>query len=188
MSTIVQNRVWFAVIIFCLSLAALAFPGEVQAEDLLPVPENNNCLNCHENLYLLHDTGNWFCLRESPMACSVCHAGDPTALTMHQAHQSRTAHPVVNEDITRCQACHQEAAVERVHTFHALAGIHSVISSPDVFIPAETIGQPINLIVDQGQPAVFHPWRLVFLFIFFTILPILAVIHNLIHPTTGVHA
>ena len=31
--------------------------------------DNGTCINCHEDLYFLHDTGNWFCIRESPMPC-----------------------------------------------------------------------------------------------------------------------
>ena len=59
-----------------------------------------------DNLYYLHDTGKYFCLNELPMACVDCHGGDPQATIMEEGHTLRTAHPVINEDISKCQQCH----------------------------------------------------------------------------------
>jgi hypothetical protein len=109
----------------CLALAAIPFPALAQSET--ETPAENNCLTCHENLYLLHDTGNWFCLREAPMSCVDCHGGDPTALTEELAHTNRAAHPVVNEDVSQCQKCHPEECYDRVALFDRAAGISEVL-------------------------------------------------------------
>jgi hypothetical protein len=90
--------------------------------------DNGNCVTCHEDLYFNHDTGNWFCLRESPMRCVDCHGGDPTATTQETAHYDRSAHPVVNEDISRCQECHvdPDECCDCVSKFDQIAGIKQV--------------------------------------------------------------
>jgi hypothetical protein len=108
-------------------LLALAIPTTAFADDPVPTPDNGNCITCHENLYFLHDTGNWYCLRESPMTCVGCHGGDPTATTKELAHYNRAAHPVVNEDISKCQQCHPEECLERLEIFNSVAGISNVL-------------------------------------------------------------
>ena len=104
----------------------LATPAYAQSLD--QDVDNGNCIKCHEDLYFLHDTGNWFCIRESPMPCVACHGGDPTATTQEGAHYDRSAHPVVNGDISRCQECHTnpDECCECVAKFEEVAGIKQV--------------------------------------------------------------
>lgn len=109
-----------------LLFVVLSTPSIVYADDPIPTPNNGNCITCHENLYFLHDTGNWFCLRESPMTCVNCHDGDPLATTKELAHANRAAHPVINEDISKCQECHPEECTERMQIFDQTAGISEV--------------------------------------------------------------
>lgn len=116
--------------------------------------DNGTCINCHEDLYFLHDTGNWFCIRESPMPCVACHGGDPNAVTKEAAHYDRSAHPVLNEDISKCQECHPEECNERVGIFDEVAGIKKVklvspvsfSSAPDstINLPAAEEREPVN--------------------------------------------
>lgn len=108
-------------------LMALSMPSAVRADDPIPTPNNGNCIVCHENLYFLHDTGNWFCLKESPMACVDCHGGDPNTLDKTLAHASRAAHPVINDDVSKCQQCHPEACNDRIAFFDRSAGISKVL-------------------------------------------------------------
>lgn len=108
-------------------LTALSMPTAVRADDPVPAPDNGNCIVCHENLYFLHDTGNWFCLKESPMACVDCHGGDPNTLDKNLAHTNRAAHPVINEDVSKCRQCHPEECSDRVTIFNQSAGISNVL-------------------------------------------------------------
>jgi len=110
-----------------LLLASLSKPTTVFANQAAPTPDRGNCINCHEDLYFLHDTGNWYCLRESPMSCVECHGGNSLATTQEQAHLDRAAHPVINEDISKCQECHPEACAERLVIFDQKAGISPVL-------------------------------------------------------------
>ncbi len=112
--------------VFILFMAA-STPATVRADDPVPPPNNGNCITCHEDLYFLHDTGNWFCLKESPMACVSCHGGDPTTTTKEIAHTDRAPHPVINEDVSKCQECHPDECYERVELFDQTAGISEVL-------------------------------------------------------------
>jgi hypothetical protein len=106
------------------------------------------CISCHEDLYLLHDTGKWFCLNEeTPMTCTGCHGGDPSAITKEAAHANRAAHPIINENTNKCSECHPEQSSERVEIFAREAGISLVmVSSPykPTLLAAETQSFPIT--------------------------------------------
>ncbi len=106
--------------------AALSMVGRVNADEPGPISANVQCVVCHENLYFLHDTGNWFCLRESPMTCVDCHGGNPNTLDKNLAHAQRIAHPIINEDVSKCRQCHPQECDERVAYFDRTAGIGNV--------------------------------------------------------------
>lgn len=110
-----------------LVLSALAVPINADADTPEPPPDNGNCISCHEDLYYLHDTGKYFCLNESPMACVDCHGGNPQATTQEEAHTLRAAHPVINEDISKCQECHPEQCMERIKIFDQNAGFSDTV-------------------------------------------------------------
>lgn len=134
----------------------LSAPQTVYADDSPPPPaENGNCTSCHENLYFLHDTGNWFCLRESPMACVDCHGGDPSGTTEERAHSNRAVHPVINEDISKCQECHPDECTERVAIFDRSAGISQVRVSASYRPVQESGGLPKNTPLEERQGAAF---------------------------------
>lgn len=113
----------------------------------------DNCLSCHENLYFLHDTGNWFCLRESPMSCVDCHGGDPAALTEQEAHSERAAHPVLNGDVATCEECHPKECYERVDIFDERAGISQVLVAAPYTPAYSSKGQSgTNIDTAEQQP------------------------------------
>jgi hypothetical protein len=120
------SYIWMIPILGILFLA-LSRPIVVHAVEPAPTPDQGNCISCHEALYFLHDTGNWYCLKESPMSCVDCHGGDPSATAKEQAHLDRAAHPVLNEDRSKCQECHPEECAERVKLFDQTAGISQVL-------------------------------------------------------------
>ena len=60
------------------------------------------------------------------MTCTECHGGDLSALTEEEAHTGRAAHPVISEDISKCQECHPMECNERVEMFDQVAGISEI--------------------------------------------------------------
>jgi hypothetical protein len=168
-----NGRVTFTIGLFAalcgLTLLAVSLfittPAYAQTPD--PEVDNGNCITCHEDLYFNHDTGNWFCIREAPMRCVDCHGGDPTATTQEEAHYDRSAHPVVNEDISRCRECHTDPdeCCECVSKFDQVAGINEVrlvspapiSNAPDLTngLPAIEKQEPINwLLILEVLPLV----------------------------------
>jgi hypothetical protein len=132
-------------------------PVRAQAQIPTPLADYGGCIKCHENLYFLHDTGNWFCIRESPMGCVDCHGGDPSTLRQVVAHASRKAHPIINEDVSKCQECHPAECDERVRKFDQVAGISNVL----VAFPY----QPISIVNSEqshgkqtSEPTEHHGW------------------------------
>jgi hypothetical protein len=82
------------------------------------------------------------------MRCVDCHGGDPSSPIEEVAHASREAHPVVNEDLSRCEKCHTADCDERVAKFDRVAGISNVLVS----IPYQP--EPI---VNSEQPQPTQP-------------------------------
>lgn len=142
----------FAGLILLLLSLSMATPAHAQSptRDV----DNGNCITCHEDLYFNHDTGNWFCLRESPMRCVDCHGGDPTATTQETAHYDRSAHPIVNEDISRCQECHTDAdeCCECVKKFDQVAGLKEVKLASTVAVPRASDQIPSLPTAEEREP------------------------------------
>jgi len=142
-----------AILGFALLLSLLiATPASAQSPT--PGVDNGNCIKCHENLYFLHDTGNWFCIRESPMPCVDCHGGNPAGSTKESAHYDRSAHPILNEDISVCRECHVEGCMDCVAEYDRVAGLKEVkLASPVAVthapdrarsLPAQQKREPVN--------------------------------------------
>ena len=146
-----------ALIVVVLFTAAFTQSAQAQTQDPPALVTNDNCMNCHENLYLLHDTGNWYCLRESPMTCTQCHGGNPGAITQEEAHTGRAAHPVLNEDISKCQECHPEKCYERVELFGQVAGIDEVLVAAP-YTPAPLLVEPAAIPFQDGQQQQTTTW------------------------------
>jgi hypothetical protein len=124
-----------AILVSCLVIPmatspALAYSLGQEDEPALPASPAGTCISCHENLYLMHDTGKYFCLYESPMNCVDCHGGDPTATTTELAHYDREDHPVIEHEITICQDCHPMDCEEHITRFDQVAGIGNIVEAP----------------------------------------------------------
>jgi len=117
--------VWFLASLLSLILS-LSVANPARAEGDTPEPPSN-CIACHENLYYLHDTGKHFCVSEAKDRCTDCHDGDATATNKDAAHTERSAHPVTNDDTSKCQECHPADCAEYVQKFQAMAGISPVL-------------------------------------------------------------
>jgi len=132
-------------------------PSGVHAQAATPIADQGTCIKCHENLYFLHDTGNWFCIRESPMRCVDCHGGDPSSLKQEEAHVNRKVHPIINEDVSKCQECHPAECNERVMRFDQVAGISDVLAAV-LYQPEPTITSERSLDAPPGEPAEYPGW------------------------------
>jgi hypothetical protein len=138
----------------------LTMPGalpSVYAQEALPTADHGTCIKCHENLYFLHDTGKWFCIRESPMRCVDCHGGDPSSLKQEVAHASREAHSIVNEDVSTCQECHPAECAERVRKFDQVAGISNVLVAVP-YQPRPVAKSELSQQAQPGEPAQYPVW------------------------------
>lgn len=146
---------------FALLLLLFVMATPVQARSFTQDVDNGTCTSCHEDLYFLHDTGNWFCIRESPMPCVACHGGDPTATTQESAHYDRSAHPIVNGDISRCQECHadEDECCECVSKFDQVAGLKEVKLSAPVAAPHASNQAPGLPVAEKHEPV---NWLLLF--------------------------
>lgn len=114
-----------ALLILAFGLGWQAAPA--QAQVVSPGTDEPACLSCHENLYYLHDTGKHYCLTAARTRCVDCHGGDPVAFQKDAAHTGRSAHPILADDISRCQTCHPQDAAAHVETFARVAGFSPVV-------------------------------------------------------------
>jgi hypothetical protein len=138
-------------------LIALTMPATVYADDPTPPPDNGNCIKCHEDLYFLHDTGKWFCLKESPMTCVGCHDGDPNATTKELAHIKRAPHPIISDDVSKCMECHPDKCIERVALFDQKAGISNIlVAVPHAPAYSSEIVEAIPVTAQKAEKPV--PW------------------------------
>jgi hypothetical protein len=154
-----KKKLFYACLLLTLIIAGLLFlpsvePSRVHAQDLTPVVDHGTCIKCHEDLYFLYDTGNWFCIRESPMRCVDCHGGNPSSLKQGEAHTTREIHPVINEDVSKCQECHPEQCSERVARFDQVAGISNVlVAVPYQPATQEVVREPEPVQEDPASPS-----------------------------------
>ena len=150
-----SSLVWGITIVGMLFLV-FSKPAVAHAVEPAPTPAQGNCINCHIDLYFLHDTGNWYCLKESPMSCVDCHGGNPSATAQEQAHLDRAAHPILNDDISKCQECHPEECAEHVKLFDQTAGISQVLVAAP-YTPADSIEESapvgVGLTQQEQQPS-----------------------------------
>lgn len=126
---------WAMVVLACW----LANVPSARAQSATP-PGSEVCRACHENLYLLHDTGKAFCLCAQNMTCTCCHGGNPASFVEAEAHQGMVRSPV-HGDTTPCQKCHPDDATARTEKFATLAGVsafHLTLPAPAVMAPASS--------------------------------------------------
>ncbi len=140
-----------------LMLSAIIHPVTVFAQD--ESQPDNGCINCHENLYFLHDTGKWFCICAEQMTCTCCHGGNPETNDEATAHQGMELYPVDGENQV-CLNCHETDSTERIETFVNVAGtepFHSQTTSRRAALPETHVDQLAN----SGQIQALEPWQII---------------------------
>jgi hypothetical protein len=173
-------------VLVCLITVTILFNTPVQAQSIST--GSGNCVNCHENLYFLHDTGNWFCLRESPMGCVDCHGGDPEALTREMAHARRAAHPIIKDDVSKCQECHPKECGERVEFFAQTAGISQIkVAAPytPAYLPADDTTTNMDALEQEKPDSLLVFREIIPLFLLAGLALTTYLIHHIRHHKTN---
>lgn len=121
------------------ALLILGGTGLAFAQEETP-PQDSSCVNCHEEQYYLHDTGNWYCLNETKVGCTECHRGHPEMRGKECAHEGLIANPLVNGAAV-CQGCHPDDYQARVQTYASVAGLRPTPLSSVSYTPSASIPQ-----------------------------------------------
>lgn len=130
-------RTLAVLLIVAASIGALASAGSAAAQTA-ESDNNDSCISCHEDLYLLHDSGKWYCLCEVRARCTYCHNSFLGTLDEQTAHQGMVANPVL-QSTTPCQSCHPADHEARLATFAARAGLSP---SPTAIASSHPIAPP----------------------------------------------
>ena len=134
--------------------AAVTAPAYAQSTD---PGKDESCLDCHENLYLLHDSGKWYCMCESQARCTDCHGGVVGTVDVDVAHQGIIARPV-QDDAAICKSCHPQDYQLHVDKFAAIGGIRpSPCPQPTYSPPA--VHEGLTSLPKNLQPERLGPWQ-----------------------------
>lgn len=116
----------FVLAVLLLSISLQITPAKAQT----PPPEKDEpCFSCHKNLYLLRDTGKYYCLCAAKARCTFCHGGVTGTYDEKIAHQGLIANPI-QQNSSVCEKCHPQDASERIAYFVAHAGVRTPMSAP----------------------------------------------------------
>jgi hypothetical protein len=137
---VVRVTALFLFLAASISVLAGAPPVAAQSQTL---GKDDTCIACHEDLYVLHDTGKWFCLCEVQASCTDCHGGVVGETDVEAAHLGMIANPVAS-DPDRCQSCHPGEYKERLSEFAARGGLSAT--------PCPTEPVPIPMAAPPGPP------------------------------------
>jgi hypothetical protein len=119
------------------------------------------------------------------MRCFDCHGGNPSTIKKEEAHANRKVHPIINEDISKCQECHPAECGERLAKFDRVAGISEVLVAYS-YIPAPDVRSehPLDIHVSEpdGNPAWLSAMELIGLTCIAGLALTLYIVHKLHHP------
>jgi hypothetical protein len=153
-----KNKVYIWIAVITMFLMGTLLIGITPAFAQTPSPEKDDtCVACHENLYVLYDTGKWYCLCGETPHCSYCHGGVVGTLDEKTAHQGMIANPV-GDNTAICQNCHPEDYSEHVAMFAAHGGIQATPISQPTYNPA-LAGVDAEPVSDLLRPHPMETWR-----------------------------
>jgi len=145
------NRWIFALLatVLVLLLAALSLPKNVSAAPSSDTV-TNSCLSCHEDLYYLHDTGEYYCISEHKDRCVNCHEGNATVMDEKQAHLGLIVHPQENNG-AKCQECHGDDAQARIDSFAAGSGGFATTIKAEIYSPSAEVTSGFSVMPEENQ-------------------------------------
>jgi hypothetical protein len=188
MSHRTSSIVFATLALICLVVVSAFLSTAVQAQSIQIDGGEDKCITCHEDLYFLHDAGNWFCIRESPMRCVDCHGGDSEAITQEAAHLNRAAHPVINEDVSKCQECHPEQCDERVKLFDQTAGISQArvaVPYTPAYSSKDNVGVNPDLSEQKEPDGLLSFWEIILLTVIVGLALIIYMAYHKFHKKTN---
>lgn len=125
-------------------------------------PPETACATCHENLYLLHDTGKWYCSCKRRADCTVCHAGQADTYDEKLAHEGLITNPIQDNSAV-CQSCHGDEAEEYIQRFALIAGVKPPRPPGPTYIPValniEAPVKPSGALVLAGKT--YQSWQVI---------------------------
>lgn len=148
---------------FLLMMFILGFMNVLTAfaQSEAPVAESA-CATCHARLYVLQDTGKWYCNCKRRADCTVCHAGQADTFDEALAHQGLFANPVLDNP-GACQSCHGDDYETYIQRFTQIAGVSGPRRPGSTYIPvALQIKEPVEAggaLVLAGRS--FASWQLI---------------------------
>ena len=145
------------VILFLLSSVIFA---EASAQGETPVPETA-CATCHESLYLLHDTGKWYCSCKRRADCTVCHAGQADTFDEKLAHAGLIANPI-QDNPAACQGCHGDESEKYIQRFTLIAGVSQPRTPGPTYAPAALqVEVPVKTAGAVVAGKTYSAWQLI---------------------------
>lgn len=144
-------------------LATFGIPAQVAAMQGTETG-SNSCLNCHEDLYYLHDTGKHYCIADMKDRCTNCHAGNAAAVNKDKSHLGLIAYPQ-KDDGAKCQECHAEDSNARLVTFASMGGYKLVVEAA-LMTPVSPVAAGFPEIPESNQIVEYLPWVAVAVVIF----------------------
>lgn len=143
-----------AVLILTLLVVVGAMPAAAQT----PHPDKDeSCMTCHENLYVLYDTGKWYCMCGTRARCTYCHGGTLNTLDETTAHTGLIANPV-RDNRAACQTCHPDDYQAHIDKFIAIGGVRQLTSltSTTAYTYTTASFEPQTSFLEQQPMA---PWK-----------------------------
>jgi hypothetical protein len=151
-----KQNLFFLLGIFVLIFGVNIEPA--QAQDAKP-ENDESCVTCHANLYMLYDTGKWHCLCGTNVRCSACHGGTVGAVDEETAHIGMIANPL-EHDGEICKSCHELDSAEKIASFAQIAGIHTFNEPVQPYeTPCEGAAASTNTMDILLTPKPIETWR-----------------------------
>ena len=152
-----KQNLFFLLAIFVLTFGITIEPARAQDDH----PGNDeSCVTCHANLYMLYDTGKWHCLCGTNVRCTECHGGVVGAVDEKTAHTGMIANPLEHDGET-CVSCHEFDSEEKIARFAQVAGIHAVNEPVLPYeTPCEAVTASTNYMDTLLIPKPIETWRL----------------------------
>ena len=114
------------------------------------------------------------------MTCVQCHGGNSNTFVKEEAHTNRAPHPVLNDDVSKCQECHPDQCDERVEIFDQTAGIDNVyVAAPYTPDHSYIAAKPVPITDTQVEET--HPWLNVLEIVSIAIIAIVALVFYFVH-------